>query len=433
MTERKTELLALLPIEVKRSKELTTNAKLILANIIQLYGTDYAKENKSCYRTNKQMMSDTQIKSENTIISCSVQLEQRGFISRVSGKRGEASTYILNVEALNNYTSNRLQKSDCSNESNVGEVALLRVSVNEMKSQISNLKSTIEELKAAISSITSKLNCSTDTETELEEELYVNSNTTTAVEGNPNLRQCEVIDDIPFDMDEAMTETISEVKGTESDKPIYVNSTDSENMSYTDEELIAVNQQAVEEWKMIEETRHQSIGNKYKEVNEWVGKKLSRGYDLLGTFRQTKKQDAANAYAHEINELIGSMNRSIQIGAITQKQAEAFGKFIDATNKAYEDKQKYFNRGEQMKRSKPQTMIENDSTSILNRDEEIGKVAPRPTALTENDIKRMADEVNLLFWSLDVEESSELDKKNKKNIEANGTPQQLSLYKQLTA
>ena len=262
--------------------------------------------------------------------------------------------------------------------------------------------------------------------------LLVNSCTTEG-NSNTNLRKCEVIDDIPFDMDEAKTETISEVKETESDKPIYVNSTDNENMSYTDEELRAVNQQAVEEWQMIEETRHQHISNQHKEVNEWVGKKLSRGYDLLGTFRQTKKQDAANAYAEEINKLIGSMNKAIQAGVITPKQGEAFGKFIDATNKAYEDKQKYFNRGEQMKKSKSQTVIENDCTSILNIDEEIGKAAPRPTALTENDIKRMADEVNLLFWSLDVEESSELDKKNKINIEANGTPQQLSLYKQLTA
>jgi hypothetical protein len=433
MTERKKELLALLPIEVKQSKELTTNAKLILANIIQLYGTDYAKDNKSCYRTNKQMMSDTQIKSENTIISCSIQLEQRGLISRVSGKRGEASTYVLNIEALNNYTSNRLQKSDCSNGSNVDEVALLRASVSEMKSEISNLKSTIEELKAAISSITSKPNCSTDTEAEIEEELYVNSNTTTAVEGNPNLRQCEVIDDIPFDLDEAETETISEVNGTESDKPIYVNSTDSENMSYSDEELRAVNQQAVEEWKMMEETRHQHISNQHKEVNECVGKKLSRGYDLLSTFRQTKKQDAANAYAHEINELIGSMNRAIQTGGITHNQAEAFGKFIDATNKAYDDKLRYFNRGEQIKKSKPQTALETEKTIIQQRGEETEKAAPRPTALTDADIQRMAKEANILFAMWDLQRLSELEEENKKTIEANGTPQQMNLYKRLTA
>ncbi|KWW27932.1 MAG: hypothetical protein AUK63_2084 [bacterium P3] len=260
-----------------------------------------------------------------------------------------------------------------------------------------------------------------------EKNIYVNS--TTDVEYKPNLRQSEEIDDIPFDIDGAETETISEVKGIENDKPIYVNSTDSENMSYTDEELRAVNQQAVEEWKMMEETRHQHIGNQYKEVNEWVGKKLSRGYDLLGTFRQTKKQDAANAYAHEINKLIGSMNRSIQIGAITQKQAEAFSKFIDATNKAYEDKQKYFNRGEQMKRSKPQTVIENDSTSILNSDEEIEKAAPTPISITENDIKRMADEVIMCYYML--EPYSEVDEQNKKAISANGTPQLMRLYKEL--
>ena len=256
--------------------------------------------------------------------------------------------------------------------------------------------------------------------------IYVNS--TTDVEYKPNLRQSEEIDDIPFDIDGAETETISEVKGTESDKPIYVNSTNSENMRYTDEELRAVNQQAVEEWQMIGETRHQSIGNKYKEVNEWVGKKLSRGYDLLSTFRQTKKHDAANAYAQEINKLIEAMNRSIQIGAITQKQAEAFGKFIDATNKAYEDKQRYFNRGEQIKKSKPQIVIENDNTSILNSDEEIEKAAPSPTSLTETDIKRMADEVIMHYYMF--EPYSEVDEQNRKAISANGTPQLMSLYKE---
>lgn len=260
-----------------------------------------------------------------------------------------------------------------------------------------------------------------------EKNIYVNS--TTDVEYKPNLRQSEEIDDIPFDIDEAETETISEVKGTESDKPIYVNSTNSENMRYTDEELRAVNQQAVEEWQMIGETRHQSIGNKYKEVNEWVGKKLSRGYDLLSTFRQTKKHDAANAYAQEINKLIEAMNRSIQVGAITQKQAEAFGKFIDTTNKAYEDKQRYFNRGEQIKKSKPQTAIENDSTSILNSDEEIEKTAPTPTSITENDIKRMADEVIMHYYMM--EPYSEVNEQNEKSISANGTPQLMSLYKEL--
>ncbi|KWW32514.1 MAG: hypothetical protein F083_2652 [bacterium F083] len=427
MTERKKELLALLPIEVKQSKELTTNAKLILGNIIQLYGTDYARENKSCYRTNKQMMSDTQIRSENTIISCSIQLEQKGLITRVSGKRGEASTYILNVDVLNNYTS----ISDCSHGGNANEIALLKASVSEIKSEIDNLRSTFEELMAAISSITSKANCSTDIDTDIEEELYVDS--TSAVETKPSLKQSEVMDDIPFDVDEDEAETTSEVKETESDKPICANSKNSEDMSYTEEELRAVNHQAIEEFKMMDETRHQHGGNQYTEVNEWVGKKLSRGYDLLGTFRQTKKEDAANAYAHEINELIGSMNKAIISGAITQKQSEAFGKFIDSTNKAYDDKVIYFNRGEQMKKPNPKTVLETEKTANQQKRKEIEKAAPHPTALTDADIQRMAKEANDLFAVWDIQKLTELNEENTKTIKANGTPQQMNLYKRLTA
>ena len=260
-----------------------------------------------------------------------------------------------------------------------------------------------------------------------EKNIYVNS--TTVVESMPDLRECEVIDDIPFDIDEAKTETISEVKETESNKPIYVDSTDSENIIYTEEELRAVNQQAVEEWKMLEETRREQINDKYKEVNEWVGRKLHRGYDLLGTFRLTKNQDAASAYTEEINKLIGSMNNAIDSGRITQKQAEAFGKFIDATNKAYEDKQRYFNRGKQIKKSKPQMVKVSENPNVQLRSEEIEKAAPSPTSLTETDIKRMADEVIMHYYMF--EPYSEVDEQNKKTISANGTPQLMSLYKEL--
>lgn len=264
-----------------------------------------------------------------------------------------------------------------------------------------------------------------------EKNVYVNS--TTDVEYKPNLRQSEEIDDIPFDIDEAETETISEVKETESNKPIYVDSTDSESIIYTEEELRAVNQQAVEEWKMLEETRREQINDKYKEVNEWVGRKLHRGYDLLSSYRTTKTENGANAYAEDIDRLITSMNNAIASYRLTQKQVEAFKDFIESTHKAYEDKKMYFNRGKQIKKSKPQTVKVSENRNVQLRSEEIVKAAPRPTCLTEIDITRMAEEVNLLFWSLDLEKSSELDKKNQKYIEANGTQQQMSLYRQLTA
>jgi len=173
MTDKKRELLALLPYEVQESKELTTSAKLILANIIQWYGTDYAMENKSCYRTNIEMMKDTDIKSENSIISGTLLLQKKGLISRERGERGKASTYILNTEALKSYTEKRPQNSNCSNNNIDKETTLLRTAIGEMKSEISSLKNTIEELKTAILIITSKLNCSTDIETDKEIDIPV--------------------------------------------------------------------------------------------------------------------------------------------------------------------------------------------------------------------------------------------------------------------
>ena len=68
-TDEQKEVLALLPQDVKESNELKDAAKLILANLMLLNGTDFAKNEGYLFRTNQALKEDTGIKSEKTIIA----------------------------------------------------------------------------------------------------------------------------------------------------------------------------------------------------------------------------------------------------------------------------------------------------------------------------------------------------------------------------
>ena len=93
-------LVALLPEHLRESK-LTGAEKLILGDLLFLYGRDFAKENGFVFRTNQDLMKDTGIKNGYTVTRTLRKLEVEGFISRDSGKRGKASEYRLNMDKIN--------------------------------------------------------------------------------------------------------------------------------------------------------------------------------------------------------------------------------------------------------------------------------------------------------------------------------------------
>ena len=111
-TDEQKEVLALLPNEVKESNELTDAAKLILANLMLLNGTDFAKNEGYLFRTNQALKEDTGIKSEKTIIAAVNKLIELGFIERKAGQRKAASEYRLNTVKIQEYTV----KIHCKNE-----------------------------------------------------------------------------------------------------------------------------------------------------------------------------------------------------------------------------------------------------------------------------------------------------------------------------
>ncbi|WP_294008109.1 hypothetical protein, partial [uncultured Methanobrevibacter sp.] len=170
LTETQKELLAMLPQDLQNSKELTDSAKLVLGNIIFLYGMEYAQNNGFVYRTNIKMMEETGIKSEHTLIFAIKKLEFLGFIETKRGKRKEASTYKLikncsnNLEKCSNNCSETQQK--CSN--NYSEIETLQNQLLLLQKEIVLLQKEIENIKKCSNNFK---NCSTESDTDIETDI----------------------------------------------------------------------------------------------------------------------------------------------------------------------------------------------------------------------------------------------------------------------
>ena len=154
-TDEQKELLAILPKTLKNSKELTDSSKLVLSNIIFLYGIEEAQKNDFVYRTNTKMMEETGIKSEHTLIVAIRHLELLGIIETKRGKRKEASTYKL----LKNCSETL---KNCSNK--CSEIETLQNQVLLLQKDIVLLQKEIENLKNC------SKKCSTDTDTDIDKD-----------------------------------------------------------------------------------------------------------------------------------------------------------------------------------------------------------------------------------------------------------------------
>lgn len=86
----------ILPNYIKETKDLTIGSKNVLAALLFLNNNEYSKENGFFYRSNKDLVKDSQV-SEPTLIKSLSQLEMMGFIQRKIGDRKSgASEYKLN-------------------------------------------------------------------------------------------------------------------------------------------------------------------------------------------------------------------------------------------------------------------------------------------------------------------------------------------------
>ena len=86
----------ILPNYIKETKDLTIGSKNVLAALLFLSNNEYSKENGFFFRSNKDLVKDSQV-SEPTLIKSLSQLEMMGFIQRKIGDRKNgASLYRLN-------------------------------------------------------------------------------------------------------------------------------------------------------------------------------------------------------------------------------------------------------------------------------------------------------------------------------------------------
>lgn len=77
------ELMALLPSNIKSTKEFTTKTKMVIAQLILMNGLDKVKNDGYFFVTNQKLVSELGI-SEPTIIRIMRNLEEYNFITRKS-------------------------------------------------------------------------------------------------------------------------------------------------------------------------------------------------------------------------------------------------------------------------------------------------------------------------------------------------------------
>ena len=214
---------------------------------------------------------------------------------------------------------------------------------------------------------------------EIDKEIDISYNISSS-SGTQNKKETNTnsIDNFSFDE----VETISEVQEVENDQNIRT-ITD-EDMNYSDEELQAVNAQAINEFQMMEETRQSQTG----EVSDWFGKKIHRGYDLLTTFRGTKDRNAAITYIQHIdNEVIVQFQKFIDAGQATNKQLNAIKHFNEKYDKAIEIKNKYLS-GEYKKNKAHQTQEETQDEQLFISEE---KTPSEPREQANNEYLSMEE------------------------------------------
>lgn len=139
-TENQRELIALLP---QGLPTLTDGAKLVLGQIIMLYGTDFAQANGYVYRSTTDMMKDTEISSKTTLARANRLLSQLGLMTVKSGsyQTRTANEYRLSDEMLDKIN---FKQSDISTLSN--PIGTLCGGIGTLSNDISTL-SEVKPLK----------------------------------------------------------------------------------------------------------------------------------------------------------------------------------------------------------------------------------------------------------------------------------------------
>ena len=189
------ELMALLPSSIRTTKEFTTKTKMVIAQLILMNGLDKVKNDGYFFVTNQKLVEELGI-TEKTIIKIMRNLETNNFITRKSGKRGEASEYIVNEEIIKSFGNtvkkhcNTVKENTVINYSNDLENTVINYSnkindlvliINDLVKSNQELINKVNQLEITVLNYSNKIqNYSTDTEsdseTDIEKELEIDNN-----------------------------------------------------------------------------------------------------------------------------------------------------------------------------------------------------------------------------------------------------------------
>ena len=155
------ELLGIIPISVRKSKELTKKQLLVLGQLMFYSELEQTKDYGFFYRSNKDLCNDVNI-AEPTLISALIKLEHMGFIKRHRGKRGNgASEYVVLTDAIDGYNT---KKQNFSNQ-NDPQVLEMADRIRVLEDLVKNLSDRLERIEAAnFSTDTDTVNTDTDTD-----------------------------------------------------------------------------------------------------------------------------------------------------------------------------------------------------------------------------------------------------------------------------
>ena len=100
------ELLEILPVAVRMTKELTKKQKVVLGQLMVYSGLDKKDEAGFFFRSNRALCADCGIE-EKTLISAIRKLVYLGFIETKRGSRGTGASYYKVLEdAIKDYCKN---------------------------------------------------------------------------------------------------------------------------------------------------------------------------------------------------------------------------------------------------------------------------------------------------------------------------------------
>ena len=144
----KNELISCLPDNIKMTKELSKNQKIVFAYLWSFRDSTFLKDNGYFFITNKEL-SDAVGLSQRTIVSVISKLIELGFIFKTTGKKGVANHYSFNSEKIKNYDASPVQEPMQIATSPVQEpmqitqnepVKLLLSKLDEISTQVADLK-----------------------------------------------------------------------------------------------------------------------------------------------------------------------------------------------------------------------------------------------------------------------------------------------------